>query len=374
MDKHLTGADVFWLAVWESGGVSGAPPDGITSAWLHSRAVLGAHSLHLEGSVLFEAHLEGACLDEAHLENAILTGAQLEEASLANTHLEGADFFDAHLEGANLSEAHLEGARLVRANLGGKRMPTGDVLSPADLTMAFFDRETNLNSVNLGTMEYGYASLLDVGWGDANLAVVDWTRTRHRYLGLRTSIEAIELGEERTAHDMNDSEGNPKDKELALIDYERAVRATRQLATALHNQGLNEDADRFAYRAQLLQREVLRRQGIQKIPEYLWSLFLWGTAGYGYRIWRILAVYVGILVTFTVIYVALGVHSHTGEPGIQALWDSFLVSLSAIHGRTFFEQVGAWSPAAWVAAIESVFGIVIEGIFVAMLIQRFFSR
>lgn len=56
----------------------------------------------------------------------------------------------------------------------------------------------------------------------------------------------------------------------------------------------------------------------------------------------------------------------------HALWDSFLVSLSAIHGRAVFEQLGAWTPAAWVAAIESVVGIVIEGVFVAILIQRLF--
>lgn len=97
-------------------------------------------------------------------------------------------------------------------------------------------------------------------------------------------------------------------------------------------------------------------------------------AGYGYRLWRIAAAYGLVLLAFAVIFLSLGVHSHSGEPGIQAFWDSLLVSLSAIHGRTFFEQVGAWSPDAWVAAIESVFGIVIEGIFVAMLIQRFFSR
>jgi hypothetical protein len=31
-----------------------------------------------------------------------------------------------------------------------------------------------------------------------------------------------------------------------------------------------------------------------------------------------------------------------------------------------------WTPAAWAAAIESVVGVVIEGVFVAMLIQRLF--
>jgi hypothetical protein len=34
------------------------------------------------------------------------------------------------------------------------------------------------------------------------------------------------------------------------------------------------------------------------------------------------------------------------------------------------EQLGAWTPAAWVAAMVSVIGIV--GVFVAMIIQRHF--
>jgi hypothetical protein len=77
---------------------------------------------------------------------------------------------------------------------------------------------------------------------------------------------------------------------------------------------------------------------------------------------------------FTLFYWRMGIHSFRHEPGWRAFVDSFLVSLSAIHGRTTFEQLGAWSGAAWTAAVESVVGIVIEGIFIAMLIQRFFAR
>jgi hypothetical protein len=118
---------------------------------------------------------------------------------------------------------------------------------------------------------------------------------------------------------------------------------------------------------------VLRYLGIQALPAYVGSLLLWALAGYGYRLWRILAAYGLVLAVFTVIYAALGVHSYRGESGVQALWDSFLVSLSAVHGRATFEQLGAWSVAAWVAAVQSVAGIVIEGVFVAMLVQRFFG-
>lgn len=41
--------------------------------------------------------------------------------------------------------------------------------------------------------------------------------------------------------------------------YQLAVQAYRQVAVILREQGLNEHADRFAYRAQVLQRRVLRQ-------------------------------------------------------------------------------------------------------------------
>jgi len=50
------------------------------------------------------------------------------------------------------------------------------------------------------------------------------------------------------------------------------------------------------------------------------------------------------------------------------------LSLNAIHGRVFFSQFTLDTPDSWLATIESIVGIVIDGIFVAMLIQRFFDR
>lgn len=57
-----------------------------------------------------------------------------------------------------------------------------------------------------------------------------------------------------------------------LADYRRAVRAYLQLALALRSQGLNDLADRFTYRAQVLQRGVLRQQG--QYGRWLFSLLL----------------------------------------------------------------------------------------------------
>jgi len=43
-----------------------------------------------------------------------------------------------------------------------------------------------------------------------------------------------------------------------------------------------------------------------------------------------------------------------------------------IHGRVFFTQWGLDTLQSWLATAESVIGIVIEGVFVAMLIQHLF--
>src|SRR5258708_7184672 len=75
------------------------------------------------------------------------------------------------------------------------------------------------------------------------------------------------LGDEYTAQQQKHD-----DRETELYWYRRAVRANRQLATVLRTQGLNEEADRFAYRAQLLQRKVLWHQ--HEFGRWLFSILL----------------------------------------------------------------------------------------------------
>jgi len=134
-----------------------------------------------------------------------------------------------------------------------------DKLPPTDLHGAFLNGASRLDGVTLGTPDLGFVSLSDVHWGDVNLAVVDWTQTTRGFLGIRQRIEAIELGDEREARQAS-TQAEIQNQGVKLEMFKRAVRANRQLATALRSQGLNEDADRFAYKAQKLQREVLRRQ------------------------------------------------------------------------------------------------------------------
>lgn len=136
----------------------------------------------------------------------------------------------------------------------------------------------------------------------------------------------------------------------------------------MRDQGLSEEADRFAYRGQLLQRKMLWRH--RKFGRWLFSMLLALLSGYGYRIWRILAAYVLVVSFFALTYFVLGLHYPPHLPLDQA----FLESITAFHGRVFLEQFSPTTPQIWFTALEAVAGLVLEGVFIAMLIQRFFGK
>jgi uncharacterized protein YjbI with pentapeptide repeats len=358
---NLTRADVEWLlATHESGGMRGPVDPGdrkqrgrtgldLRGAELRGLNLRGLPLAGMQGGLtlpheqdstrkqrhMASVHLEGADLVATHLEYAVLVRARLDEANLRQAHLERANLLAAHLEGSTPYMAYLQGANLRRA---------------------FLDPGLHLEGATVSDRQYGGICLVDVRWNGANLAAVNWSQ-----LGM--------VGEELEARHRPAADGTPKSATTRLGEYEVALRANRQLATVLRDQGLNEDADRFAYRAQLCQRIVLRRQ--RKVGAYLFSALLAALAGYGYRLWRILVAYGLALVVFAAAYFASG----QWLGGTHLAWyEALLVSLTAIHGRVFFSSFGLDSVQSWVAAAESVVGIVIEGVFVAMLIQRFFAR
>lgn len=198
--------------------------------------------------------------------------------------------------------------------------------------------------------QYNAALLADVRWNSVNLAVVKWS-------------EVIMLGDEYVAQQRS--------------EYEEAVRANRQLATVLQEQGLNEDAARFTYRAQVLQRKVFKlqvREGqVRQLGAFLFSLFLALLTGYGYRIWRIFAAYGLLICLFAIFY-----YFNLGSDHLtwyQQVYAALVVSITAFHGRTYAGQYGGpGTVLGGVAALEGIFGLVIEGVFIAMLVQRFFGK
>jgi uncharacterized protein YjbI with pentapeptide repeats len=292
-------------------------------------------ALQLQHADLKGTHLEGSSLEYANLEGADLRGCHLEEANLGTAHLEGADLWFAHLEGAFLWHTHLQGARLYEAHLEGAHL---DRLVLADENQAG-------------------PRLVDTHWGDANLAVVDWSQIRM-------------LGDEDEAR-QNEREGKVKDRQTRVAEYEVAVRANRQLALALQAQGLSEDAARFSYRAQVLQRKALWLGGLPKLEQYLFSLFLAALTGYGYRMWRILVAYALLNVLFASLYYLFGVFY---APPHLAWTQALIVSVTAFHGRVFSSAFLPGSPQSTVTAFEAVTGLIFEGVFIAMLTQRFFGR
>jgi uncharacterized protein YjbI with pentapeptide repeats len=227
----------------------GTEERGNTAAVLMEKANL--RDAQLQNAFLHRAQLQGADLYDAQLQNADLGGAQLQKANLYWAQLQNAD-----LGGTQLQEAQLHGAQLQNAQLYGAQLQKAN-LYMADLQNAFLDRAqlqeadlrgTKLDGVNLKEAalsdgKYGTALLADVKWGETNLALVDWSSVKI-------------LGDERLANQRKDVE-----------DYRAAVRANRQLAVVLRNQGLNEEADRFAYRAQKLQRQVLQQQLLQRLKK-----------------------------------------------------------------------------------------------------------
>ena len=195
----------------------------------------------------------------------------------------------------------------------------------------------------------------DIKWRGADLTAVPWEQIRR-------------LGDERDA------------SLLARADRHRAVvRAYRQVATQLRDQGMAEDADRFAYRAQIRQRGVLLRT--YRLPQYLFSWVLALLAGYGYRPGRTLFWYLVTIAGFAFMYMQ-ATHGWIpfGLPEPSKLaplpwYEALILSVSSFHGRGFFQPLQSLGdPVAALAAIEAVIGLFIEISFIATFTQRYFGN
>ncbi len=308
------------------------------------------------GRDMATVHLEGAILSETHLEKAELYMAHLEQADLFKAHLAGASLRKAHLEGASLRLAYL--AALDDQNYKKREKKTlasfTQLLPPADLRAAFFDGVTDLRNAHLGDAQHGFVRLADAHWGDVNLAIVDWSLVKL-------------LGDEARAHAL--ARQGKTEKEDLIESYREAVRANRQLAVALQGQGLNEEAAHFLYRAQVLQREVVRLK--RQIGTYIFSMFLDILAGYGYKPVRSLFAYLLVISCFATIDFILG---NVVGPHLSPL-GSLVFSITSFHGRGFFPGgLILDDPITMMAAIEAVTGLAIEISFIATFTQRFFGN
>jgi uncharacterized protein YjbI with pentapeptide repeats len=413
-NAQLQGAQLSWVtldeAVLVEAHLEGAD---LGKASLREAILAGAH---LEGVDLTKAHLEGATLLEAHLEGAMLLGAYLEGANLLEAHLEGARLAGAYLEGTSLLDTHFEGKALGVDELKHLRawMPHfPQVLPAADLRGVYLNNRTQLDGIHAGNEQYGYIALADVHWGDVNLTVVDWADLKR--LGDETIARPLNVEEEEgaqtgerglparaervvdmllRAQEISDvvvsyvtrspsltkkfrermTQAQPEtQQQLELERFRAAVRANRQLAVVLRTQGLNEAADRFAYRAHVLQRRVLWRSGARSYGSYFFSCFLDVLAGYGYKPGRTVIAYISTILSFAIIYFSLGLLAGY-RASISPLY-ALIISIISFHGRGFFPS-GFFPtlPMAVFAACEAIIGLTIEISFIATFTQRYFGK
>jgi hypothetical protein len=312
--------------------------------------------INLTGMKLRRANLRGANLVRANLADADLVDADLSDTDLGFADFTRANLTWADFGGAHMREASFREARMSFSNLFGARLPRCD-LGGANLRNVRMDASTLLADMRLDSR----TRLRDVTWNGASLTQIDWDSVRR-------------LGDEERRHAIR-KRARRSSRPSRLAHFQSAARAYQQLAVVLRAQGIMDAASRFAYRAQLCQRQAYRRQGIKKWPAYVGSLILWALAGYGYRLWRILVAYGLTVGLFAAGYLGAGILAASGSlPTGQAVLNALQISLNAIHGRVFFAQFGLDTLQSWLATAESIVGIVIEGTFVAMLIQRFFGR
>jgi uncharacterized protein YjbI with pentapeptide repeats len=350
----LTGADVYWLAERVRDDLGSVPDLHLEGADLGGAQLEGAilNRTHLEGARLSGAHLERADLSGVHLEGADLSGAHLEGSTPRSAHLEGADLYEAHLEWANLNDAHLEGTLLSGVHLSGAHLYGAHLegaylyqaqLEGADLRIAWLDSKTVLSDAVLNAQ----TKLGDIHW--SGVGAVDLTSA--------TWANVPTLGDEHDVGLRSDAAA-----------HEGVVRAYRQLAAQLRAQGMSEVADRFLYRAQVVQRRLLRK--LHRYGQWLGSWFLAALAGYGYKPSRTIIWYLATVTAFAVAYYFLGpTQGHTFLP------DGALVfSVTSFHGRGFFpENLSFESWVTRLAALEAVTGLLIEISFIATFTQRFFG-
>jgi uncharacterized protein YjbI with pentapeptide repeats len=321
-------------------------------AYLRAAQLQGAdlNEVKLQNSDLVDAQLQGANLRSAKLQNVNLHNAQLQNADFGAALLQGANLSYANMQSSNLRAANMQSANLGAAQLQGANLSYANMQS-IDLHNATLDGLTRLDSITLDA----HITLSDVSWGGANVVNIDWS-------------PVSQLGDETSARQRRGADNVMKNRPIRLLGYRAAVRAYRLLVTTLRDQGMNEEADRFAYRAQVCQRAVLRLKG--KRGQSLWSGVLDLIAGYGYRPVRSFIAYVVIILGFAAMYFFFGQGSHPLTPE-----ESFVVSMTAFHGRGFFaNQFQPGDPQALAAAFEAFIGLMIEVSFIATFTQRFFGK
>jgi hypothetical protein len=194
-----------------------------------------------------------------------------------------------------------------------------------------------------------------VGWDAVELNQIDWTK-----------ISAF--GEETYARQA---------RRHRAANYRNAARMYHGLAQALRGQGLAPVASTYRLYEQIMERKALFWS--RDIVHWIQSLLLDRVAGYGERPFRTVAIYFSLVALFAAMY--FGLTNETlfpikSDAGQLSYVSSIVLSLTAFHGRGFFfrQTVDLSDPIFILTAIEGVFGLFIEAIFVAAFSRRFLGN
>jgi hypothetical protein len=261
----------------------------------------------------------------------------------------------------------LEGKYITRTDERRLERLQGNTLTKlpsTDLAEAFFNAETKLDRSTIGDEQQVGIRVGGAHWGGVDVTAVEWK-----------SIKM--LGDEYVARQPCYQDGKAKTKDRRLLEYQRATEANRQLAAVLQSQGLHEEADQFAYRAQKLQREVWRRE--HRYVKYIGSWFLYLLAGYGYRPLISIIIYLLVVFGFAVGYYQIWATNHLERVTKQTLSSvgAVIFSITAFHGRGFFlgsSGLGYDSLITILGAVEAVIGLIIELSFIATFTRRFLGK
>jgi hypothetical protein len=327
----------------------------------------------LQGAYLRQAQLQGAALVNAQLAGDDLSDAQLQDASLIGAQLQKADLSGAQLQGTKLLETQFQGAKLTRAQLQGAAFMRTD-LRGCNLLGARLDVNTELIEPRLDA-RVQFANVL---WNGALLIRPDWEQV--------PSLGDEEQAREKMTLHMETAKGTltqkqrPKTSAERLTGYQTAARAYLQLAVALRGQGIIDAADRFTYRALIMQRKAIwwkmrsipllagsakktaeagqapqrppsapLRRAAQQVRDwlagmlglgrligpYLFSWFLAVLTGYGFRMSRIVVAYLLLICGFATAYWSVGVH----QPRDISFWTALIVSVTAFHLSKVHNQI-----------------------------------
>jgi uncharacterized protein YjbI with pentapeptide repeats len=300
---------------------------------------------------------DGANLDQTDLSHSYFIEASLCDSSLKDAQLGTTDF-----RGAVCTGATLRGATLAHANLDAIW------LNKADNRNANMELATLLHA-NIEGMWIGPGTTIaGVSWPDKGLGLVNWDPVLAN--DPKPTDKPNPLGKMRPGTDVSIGKAPrtmSRDEKAAVADSYKGLREALE--------GQDRHAAASAFRFAQLQATKESKGFLSQLPWLVLEL----TCGYGERVNRAVVGYGIVVCGFIPLYILLGTwKGNLSGPCIDgprcgwvSVWHAFTLSVVAAQGRGFgasgSEAVGE------LAAIEAIFGLVMEVLVIATLTRRLFQ-